>query len=363
MLGMLENNASPTAGRTRGRRASLGLALAVSAALGGGAGAGILAETGALDRTRTTTVIRATPVADTGGSTAAPGVDAEALYAQTSSAVVSIETSGAQSGTGSGFLYRADGHILTAAHVVDGAESVEVTLADGSRHDATVLGSDDATDAAVVKIDPSGAALPTLELGSSSDVAVGEAVAAIGDPFGYERSISTGIVSGLDRSIEAPNGFTVAHAIQTDAAVNPGNSGGPLVDATGRVIGIADQIATGGASKQSAGVGFAIPIDLVAGDLAALEAGDAIPHAYIGVATTTDGGAVVNTVAAGSPAAQAGLRPGDVVTAVGDQPITSSEELVAAIGDLEPADRVAVTYERAGRTQRADVVLASQPRT
>ena len=136
-----------------------------------------------------------------------------------------------------------------------------------------MLGQDDATDVAVIKIDPSGLTLHPLTLGSSSSVGVGDDVAAIGDPFGYARSISTGIVSGVDRTIKAPNGFTVAHALQTDAAMNPGNSGGPVLNADGQVIGIADQIATDGSADQSSGVGFAVPIDLVKSALADAQVG------------------------------------------------------------------------------------------
>ena len=187
-------------------------------------------------------------------------------------------------GTGTGFVIDTDGHILTAAHVVEGSQTVKVTLTDGTTRDATVLGSDNATDVAVLKIDPEGLTLTPLTLGSSADVSVGEAVAAIGDPFGYERSISTGIISGVDRTIQAPNGFTVAHALQTDTAINPGNSGGPILNAAGQVIGIADQIATDGSSSQSSGVGFAVPIDLVKAELEQLTAGQDVEHAYLGVA-------------------------------------------------------------------------------
>ena len=148
-----------------------------------------------------------------------------------------------------------------------------------------MLGQDDATDVAVIKIDPSGLTLHPLTLGSSSSVGVGDDVAAIGDPFGYARSISTGIVSGVDRTIKAPNGFTIAHALQTDAAMNPGNSGGPVLNADGQVIGIADQIATDGSADQSSGVGFAVPIDLVKSALTTLKSGGTVEHAYVGVAT------------------------------------------------------------------------------
>ena len=169
--------------------------------------------------------------------------------------------------TGTGFVVDGKGHIVTAAHVVEGASSISVKFQDGTTRTAKVLGTDEATDVAVLSVDPSGLTLHPLALGSSASLAIGDEVAAIGDPFTYDRSLSTGVVSGLDRTISAPNGFTVAHAIQTDAALNPGNSGGPVLDASGRVIGIVDQIATNGSSQTSSGVGFAVPIDLVRSEL------------------------------------------------------------------------------------------------
>ncbi len=153
--------------------------------------------------------------------------------------------------TGSGFEVDEEGDIVTAAHVVNEASSVEVILQDGTELKAEVLGIDEASDLAVIKIDPQGVELHPLELADSSELKVGAAVAAIGAPFEYAWSFSTGVVSGLDRTIQAPNGFSVAHAIQTDAAVNPGNSGGPLLDAEGKVIGVVDQIATDGSADQA----------------------------------------------------------------------------------------------------------------
>jgi putative serine protease PepD len=183
--------------------------------------------------------------------------------------------------TGTGCVVDGKGHIVTAAHVVEGASSISVKFQDGTTRTAKVLGTDEATDVAVLSVDPSGLTLHPLALGSSASLAIGDQVAAIGDPFTYQRSLSTGVVSGLDRTISAPNGFTVAHAIQTDAALNPGNSGGPVLDAGGRVIGIVDQIATNGSSQTSSGVGFAVPIDLVKNELSQLEAGKTIRHAYL----------------------------------------------------------------------------------
>jgi putative serine protease PepD len=339
----------------RARRRPLALLLVLSALLGGGASTTVLAATGALNGD-STTVIQRTSAATTDSG----GLNAQALYARTSAGVVDIAAGDA---TGTGFVVDKRGDIVTAAHVVDGATSVRVKLADGTTRRATVLGSDDATDVAVLEIDPSGLTLHPLALGSSSALKVGEEIAAIGDPFGYDRSLSTGIVSGVDRTIQAPNGFTVAHAIQTDAAMNPGNSGGPILDANGDVVGIADQIATGASgADQSSGVGFAVPIDLVKSVLKTLEAGGTVEHAYIGIATAdATSGAKLSSVTSGGPAAAAGLRAGDVITRLGGTTVGDSSGLVAAIAAHRPGDEVDVTVRRGSQTLHLTVTLGTQP--
>ena len=260
---------APPRGRPtpRGRR-GLAVVVVVSSLLGGAAASGVLLVTGVVGDDSPAVATSAGP--DTGGGTtpivssaSGSGLNAAALYAKASPGVVDITATGtggaAQSqspfgdqgsapqstATGTGFVTGTDGYIITAAHVVDGASSISVTFQDGTKRTAKLTGKDNATDVALLKVDPAGLTLHPLKLGSSASLRTGDALAAIGDPFGYERSISTGIVSGLDRTIQAPNGFTVAHAIQTDAALNPGNSGGPILNAAGEVIGIADQIATG----------------------------------------------------------------------------------------------------------------------
>jgi putative serine protease PepD len=358
--------------------------MAGTALLGGGATAGILAATGNLGGATTTTVIErpATVPASTATATASPstsdGTEWTALYAAAAPGVVNITSEGISSSTpdpfgqgapsqgtatGSGFVVDGEGHIVTAAHVVDGASKITIRFNDGTSAVATLQGMDDATDVAVLKVDPAGLKLHPLELGSSGALKVGDELAAIGSPFGYASSLSTGIVSGLDRTIEAPNGFTVAHAIQTDAALNPGNSGGPILDADGRVVGVADQIATGG-TEQSAGVGFAVPIDLVAGEIDQLAAGKRVAHAYLGVSTgDTAGtaGAAVGEVVQGGPAASAGLRAGDVVTAVDGTPIDGSADLVAAIAAKKPGDRITLTVARGSGTETVTATLGTQP--
>jgi putative serine protease PepD len=362
-------------------RRGLALLLTLTAVVGGSAGAGIVLLTGA-DGSTTTTITQAPTTADTSDSSSSSGLNASALYASAAPGVVDITSKGVtdssqsnspfgapqqqeSTATGTGFVVDGKGHIVTAAHVVDGASSITVTFQDGTTRTAKLLGKDNATDVAVLSVDPSGLTLHPLELGSSASLQVGDAVAAIGDPFTYQRSLSTGVVSGLDRTISAPNGFTVAHAIQTDASLNPGNSGGPVLDASGKVVGIVDQIATNGSSETSSGVGFAVPIDLVKSELSSLIAGKTVSHAYLGVSTSsvssTTSGALVQSVTSGGPADGAGLRSGDVITKLGSTTIKGTNDLVAAIATHEPGDKVTVTIRRGSDTTDLTVTLGTQP--
>ncbi|MEY2404174.1 MAG: putative serine protease PepD [Acidimicrobiaceae bacterium] len=334
--------------------------------------------TGAFGKTvHTTTVLGS---AGSGSSRNSDVTTASSLYASASPGAVDITAKGIttqsqgpfgapqssqSTASGSGFVTDAQGHIVTAAHVVDNASSISVQFQDGKTRTATVLGTDQATDIAVLKVDPAGLTLHPLSLGSSSGLKVGDTVAAIGDPFGYERSFSTGVVSGLDRTVSAPNGFTVAHAIQTDTAINPGNSGGPMLDVNGNVIGIVDQIATNGSADQSSGVGFAIPSDLIKSELPTLAAGKRVQHAYIGLGTSEPGngasGALVQQVVAGSPASAAGLKAGDAITAIDGKSVSGSSGLVATVASHKPGDKLTLTVSRNGSTLHLTVTLGVQP--
>jgi len=264
------------------------------------------------------------------------------------------------------------GDHVTAAHVVDGATSISVAFENGATRSATIRGKDDASDIAVLHVSPVGLTLHPLRLGTSATLAIGDPLAVLGDPLGFDRSLSTGVVSALDRTIQAPNGFEIAHSIQTDAAMNPGNSGGPLLNTRGQVIGIADQIATGtnrfggpSSSTTSTGVGFAIPIGLIKAELTPLEHGQTVSHAYLGISTgqTANGtpGALIAAVQSGTPAASAGLRSGDVIIAWGGETIASTSALIDALAAARPREQVTLTILREHARTNVTVKLGAQP--
>jgi putative serine protease PepD len=290
---------------------------------------------------------------------------ASQVYAATHRGVVKITTG---SGLGTGFVLDKSGDILTNDHVVDGSSRVNVSFDSNTTRSARVVGTDATDDLAIVKIDPSGLSLRPLGLADSNTAKVGDTVYAIGNPFGYTNSFSEGIVSGLDRTMTAPNGFTITHAIQTDAAINPGNSGGPLLNANGEVIGINAQIASSGSTAtgqgQNNGVGFAIPIDTAKGVIAQLETTGHVSHGYLGVATSDAsgaGGALVQQVQPGSPAAAAGLAQGDVIHSVDGRRVTSSSDLVSAISSLHSGDRVRLAVTGGGGSHTVTLTLGRQP--
>jgi S1-C subfamily serine protease len=251
---------------------------------------------------------------------------------------------------------------------------------------AQVKGRDPSSDLAVLKVDPSKAKLKTLPLGNSSTAQVGDPVIAIGNPFGFTRTVTTGIVSALQRQIDAPNGFTIDHVIQTDASINPGNSGGPLLDADGKVIGINSQIATGGGGNGSVGIGFAIPVNTAKKLLPKLEQGQQVKRPFIGVTTApvtkglakdlnlpVSSGALVQDVRKGSPADKAGLKAGDTQTSEGltiggdiivkvdDKTVKKPDDVLAALDGKKPGDEVTIEYYRGRGKKSAKLTLANRP--
>jgi S1-C subfamily serine protease len=333
----------------------------------------IALATGLVDG-RTTRVVEqgaATPVLP--ASSSRSGLDARAIYAADSPGVAFVQSSGIATdtpfgrtegvATGSGFVVDRRGDILTNAHVVSGAERVTVRFGgSGTEVPATVAGVDPSNDLAVLKVDPSKVTLHPLPLGDSSRAHVGDPVVAIGNPFGYDRTITGGIVSALQRHITAPDGFTIDHVIQTDAAINPGNSGGPLIDSGGRVIGINSQIATGGSGDANVGIGFAIPIATAEKELPTLERGGTVRHAFLGVETVPGrGGALIRRVEPGSPAASAGLRRGDAIVSLGGRSIADPDVLTEAVAAHDPGARVSLGYTRDGTRHTVSVTLGTRP--
>jgi putative serine protease PepD len=230
------------------------------------------------------------------------------------------------------------------------------------------LGQDPSTDLAILGTDPSGLSVHPLTLGDSAALHVGDSVAAIGDPFGYKRSMSVGVVSGLDRTIQGLNGASVGHAVQTDAALDPGNSGGPLLDGQGHVVGVVDQIATGNSDAQtSTGVGFAISSSVAKAELGALARRAAPAHAYLGIQTAPAveaggrRGAFVVAVRKGSPAAKAGVRAGDIVDAIDGRPLRGVNDLIATLAADPPGQPITLGVRRGARRLTLRLVLGAPP--
>ena len=299
---------------------------------------------------------------------------------------------GGGSATGSGFVIDQEGHVITNNHVVEGASSVSVKLGDSEKsYDAEVVGTDPGTDIALLKVDAPADEFHPLRLGRSSELEVGDPVVAIGNPFGLDRTVTSGIVSALQRNIQAPNGFSISHVIQTDAAINPGNSGGPLINAEGAVIGINAQIATGGGGNGNVGIGFAIPIDTVRANLEQLKETGEVEHAFIGISGGTltpelakalnlpvAEGVIVQNVIKDGPADKAGLEAGntsatidgeevrlggDIITEVDGEKLKSMDELVEIIQESEPGDELKLTILRGDREKTANVTLGTQPKS
>jgi S1-C subfamily serine protease len=378
----------------------------VAAVVGGGVTAGVLLGAGVVDESRTTTVYQQAPLSATqpASDDRAAGLTAREIYKRDAPGVVFIEARTLQptespfdffggetpdrEATGSGFVLDDDGHILTNAHVVSGATSVSVTFGDKRSREAEIVGKDDSTDLALLEVDPKGLDLQPLELGDSKTVQVGDPTIAIGNPFGFDRTLTTGVISALQRQITAPDGYTIENVIQTDAAINPGNSGGPLIDAGGRVIGINSQIATGGSGRGSVGIGFAVPIDTAKEVVTDLKEHGRVERPWLGLQYVaiddslaaldlpSKAGLLVQEVVAGGPAAKAGIDGGDevidlngnqlalggdVITKIDDRDVRTADDVREALADHEPGDSISVVLLRDGDERTVSVTLGNRP--
>ena len=350
--------------------------------------------------------LTATPLAQPAPRPAsAKGLTVNQIYEQDSPGVVFIQAQsaprpasplnpfggGGGAATGSGFVIDHAGHILTNAHVVDGAQKIEVTLGntDSSQPvSARVVGKDPSTDVALLEVDAPSDQLHPLALGDSSQLQVGDSVVAIGNPFGLDRTVTTGIVSALQREIKAPNGFTINNVIQTDAAINPGNSGGPLLGADGQVIGINSQIESAGGGG-NVGIGFAVPINTAHEVVQQLLANGTVEHAFLGISGTdltpqlTDvlnlpvkQGALVQSVVSGGPADKAGVKGGhattsiggqrvrtggDLITAIDGKAVTGMDDVIQVVNEKQPGDEVELSLADGSQERTVTVTLGNRP--
>ncbi len=356
--------------------------------------------------TTTTVTAPLAAVADSGGEEDGNGNVVNRIYREDGEGVAFIEADAGASepqtfspfgepepeggtATGSGFVIDDEGHLLTNNHVVEGADRIQVKLGDSeTAYDAELVGSDPSMDLALLDVEAPADKLHPLTLGRSGEMEVGDPVVAIGNPFGLDRTVTSGIVSALQRQIEAPDGYSITNVIQTDAAINPGNSGGPLINGAGEVIGINSQIATGGGGG-NVGIGFAIPIDTVKAELEQLKTTGEVDHAFIGlsgVSITPDlaqavnlpveEGVLVQTVVADGPAEKAGVEGGntsatidgaqirlggDVVTKMNGKKVAEMDDLIEIVNEAEPGDDLELTYLRDGETKTATVELGERP--
>ncbi len=369
--------------------------LAVPAVVSAGVALGVLGATGNLGG-GTTTVVRGEGTALTTAS--APGAAAQVaevpvpatdlsvqeLVKRKSPAVVLISNETSRGGSlGSGFLIDTAGHIVTNAHVMDGATKTTVTFQDGTEKRGTILGVDTSTDVAVLKIDQVPAGVTPVPLGNSGSLTVGQDVVAIGNPYGYSGTATTGIVSALKRTIASPSDFPIQNAIQTDAAINQGNSGGPLFDRAGRVIGINSQIAseTGG----NVGIGFAVPIDTVRPIVNSIIASGKAQHAWIGIqggeltpalaqklGLGTRRGVLVLSLDSRGPAKKGGLKAArdatasvptsaDLIVAINGTPVADMADVAEAVASRKVGDQITVTVLRDGTSQTVTLTLKDRP--
>ena len=359
---------------------------------------------------RTTTIVEQAPLSSaTDASSSSKGLTARDIYKRDAPGVAFIRADIVQKSqgtspfdfgipqeqrgqaTGSGFVIDKKGTILTNAHVVNGAQKITVQFQNKQSTTAKVLGTDESTDLAVLKVDPAGQQLHPLALGSSRGVQVGDPAIAIGNPFGLERTLTTGVISAVQRTIRAPNNFQIDDVLQTDAPINPGNSGGPLIDGSGRVIGINSQIETGGSgSGGNLGIGFAVPIDTAKQIIPQLEKSGRVDRGFLGVSTLTIDkslkglnlpvahGALVQSVTPGSPAQKAGIHAGniaaslngapiqlggDVITKIAGSDVRSDQDVVNAVAGRKAGDKVKVTLMRGAHHAEVTVTLGERPAT
>src|SRR3954451_14667867 len=337
--------------------------LAVGAAvlaLGAGGGAAATALVGSSPASTTTVVTHEGSSPAFAASKTSDALTVGQIYDRTKQSVVDLKT---QEGEGTGFVINGDSDIATNQHVVDGADTLTVTFADGRKVTGKVVGADASTDVAVVHVDVPSSELKPLTFADSTKATVGDPVVAIGRPYGLAGAATTGIVSALGRSIASPSNYTITGAIQTDAAINPGNSGGPLLDADGDVIGMNAQIES--RSNGNTGVGFAIASNTVQRVAQQLAGGHAVQHAYLGVelgdATGATEGATIGTVRGGGPAEAAGVKSGDVVVAIDGTPVADADAAVAAIDAKKPGDKIVLSIVRGGQRQSITATLGTRP--
>jgi S1-C subfamily serine protease len=385
------------------RRTTPIAALAAASLLGGGVALGAAWAAGAFHAS--TTVVERPALEAPSGSVARSGLTVHQVYERAAPAVVQITTTLAPSedsfgggfstpsarALGSGFVIDKDGHIVTNYHVVKDAEKIQVGFSNRETVEATVVGSDPATDLALLHVDMPAQAMAPLELADSDAVQVGAPVVAIGNPFGLERTVTAGIVSAVQRAVTSPSGNAIDHVIQTDAPINHGNSGGPLLDSQGRVIGVNSQIETGGAGDGNVGIGFAVPSNTVKNVVAQLLANGKVERAFLGVsaqevdpdlARTFDlpaqHGLLVASVTASSGASRAHLRAGtrdvvvegesyrlggDLIVAADGTPVRTIADLRDAVTAHKPGDTITLELYRDGKRRTVTVTLGEQPST
>jgi S1-C subfamily serine protease len=385
----------------------------IAALVGGAVVAAVIAAAGGLSSsTSTVTTVQSAPLAPSNASQVNTGLTPHEIYVRDAPGVAYVTSTIVQQGesspfnlfgggesqrqgraTGSGIVIDGNGTILTNYHVVENAVKVQVSFEKGQNVEAKVIGKDPSHDLAILRIPTDGLTLHPLTLGDSSKVQVGDPVLAIGNPFNLERTLTTGVISALQREITAPNGFTIDNVLQTDAPINPGNSGGPLLNAQGEVIGLNSQIETGGSGDGSVGIGFAVPINTAKSELSQLEKGGTVRGAYIGLTSLTiDGslsalnlpvksGALVQSVQHGTAAEKAGIRGGkvsgstengtvaiggDIIVSFDGKPVSSSEDLANYVSAKKPGETITLGLLRANgkggyEPKTVSVTLGTRP--